>query len=295
MSTLNFPSNPVIGERYTIGSTTWIWTGTAWIKYSDPNKTFENVTATTVTVTTSTNSTSTNSGALVVGGGAGIGGDLWVGGTLYVGGQSVLTTSSFNNQLNAGDDIKITDIGGGVLRFDNTSTLQTVTTRGNSTTNIVYFNAPIQSTSTNTGAVIIGTGGLGVNGDVFVEGRVTSESLKILDVVFDSTVLSINTTTTATIVDTYLVSEYRSAKYLIQIDEGAGDFARVQFWESVVTVDNSGLVDYDSYSIVGTPGTGFVDIYPVINSGIIKIYITTLDSSPLGSLNVKVLRTGIAR
>ncbi len=31
MSTLNFPSNPTIGQTHTVGSRTYTWNGTAWV------------------------------------------------------------------------------------------------------------------------------------------------------------------------------------------------------------------------------------------------------------------------
>ena len=94
MALLNFPANPQVGDKYTIGTITWQWTGAAWIKYNDPNKTFGEVTSTNLTITTSTNSTSTTTGALIVTGGVGIGGNLYVGGNLIGPGAAALSTST---------------------------------------------------------------------------------------------------------------------------------------------------------------------------------------------------------
>lgn len=242
-------------------------------------------------------STGTDSGSLVVTGGAGIGGDLHVGGQLYVNEQLILTTSSFINSVNSGDDITITDTGGGVLQFDNTSTLQSVTNRGSTTTNVVHFDAPVESTSTNSGAVIVGGGGLAVNGNIYAQGRVNSESLRILGTTLSSIVLSVNTATTSTLIDSYLANECRSAKYLIQVDEGTGTNSRMQLWESIMIVDNQGIVSYSNYAKASNTGTGFIDIYPVFNVGedSVEVYIATMDNSSLGELNIKMLKTTISQ
>ena len=107
MALLNFPSNPSTGDLHTVGTTTWQWSGTAWIKAPNPSTTFGFVTATNVTITSSTNAISTTSGALIVAGGVGIGGDLWLGGDLYAQGQVVITTATFADGILSGDDIKI--------------------------------------------------------------------------------------------------------------------------------------------------------------------------------------------
>jgi hypothetical protein len=168
--------------------------------------------------------TSTTTGDLIVKGGVGIGGDLWLGGILYSSGAPVLTTASFSISAQDGQDIDIVDLGGGILTFNNISTLQSVTGRGNSTTNVVVFNNTTNSTSTNSGAVLI-KGGLGVGG------RINSESISIADNVFDSTVTLISSTSSWTTIDNFLFSQYRSAKYLIQIDEGYLTDAKCQITE----------------------------------------------------------------
>jgi hypothetical protein len=85
MALLNFPPNPSLGDTWTIGSTTWQWTGYAWVKYN-PIQAGTNITTITniVTITTTTNSTGTTTGALVVSGGVGVGGNLYVGGSAYI-------------------------------------------------------------------------------------------------------------------------------------------------------------------------------------------------------------------
>jgi hypothetical protein len=111
-----------------------------------------------IRIENATNSTSSDSGALTVGGGVGIAQDLWVGGDIYVGGATVVTTSSFETNIN--------------------ETLQSVTNRGNTTTNIIRVANTTSSTSSDTGALTVG-GGVGIGGDLhignqlFVEGAAT--------------------------------------------------------------------------------------------------------------------------
>lgn len=239
----------------------------------------------TLAVTSTTNSLGTNSGALTVTGGVGIGGDLWVGGQFFAGGGLVLTTASFNNSFSAGDDISLTPVTTGSSTFliiGNISTLQSVTGRGATTTNIVTFANTSQSTSTNTGAVLI-TGGLGVGK------RVTAESLRIADAVLDSTQTLVNTTA-STVIDTYSLNEFRSAKYLIQIDEGIGAGADFELREILLVADNDGNVWATEYGVVTSNGD--LGTFEAEISGTdVKLYFT-----PYAATNktVKVLRTGMA-
>jgi hypothetical protein len=252
MALLNFPSNPQIGDTYTIGTNTWTWNGAAWIKTTSSTANLSTLTATVIYVsnlyvTSSTSATSTTTGALVVTGGVGIGGDLYVGGTFYVGGDAVLTTSSFAYSINEGTDIEIslsTSTEG--LIFNNISTLQSVTTRGNSTTNIINLLNDTQSVSTDSGALVV-SGGLGVGK------RINCESLRLADAIFDSTTLSINMNSTY-IIDSYSLDEYRAAKYLVQIDEGTGTSAQYQMNEILLIANNAGVIGLTEYGIVSTNG-----------------------------------------
>jgi hypothetical protein len=245
---LNFPPSPSIGQSYTVGSKTYSWSGAAWLVTSTSQ------TLKSLTVTTSTNATSTNSGAVQVVGGIGIGGDLWIGGTIYAGNVPVLTTSSLNASVFGGNDITISSTGTtstSFLRFDNTSTLQTVTNRGFTTTNRVFISNTTESTTTNTGALVV-SGGIGVGK------RVNCESLRIADSIFDSTLVTVSNTA-ATLVDSFLSTEFRSAKYFIQISSGGGaghtlSTATFQAVELILITDNVGTVYATEYGLVSTGG-----------------------------------------
>jgi hypothetical protein len=334
MALLNFPPDPNPGDRYTIGTITWQWTGTAWIKFNDPNKVFGEVTSTQVIVTSTANSISTQSGALQVAGGVGIGGDLyvagtivgpgatalstatdslrrgstgsvvyqiapgltgfidigatgtflisdgttstfgstitntvnafstdtgalvisggvgigkdlWVGGDFYVQGQRVVTSSTFGAFVSAGTDIRISfATGTNAIIISDIATLQSVTGRGSTTTNRVFFTNGQDSTSTSTGAVVV-RGGIGVSG------QITSERLRITDTIFDSTKTPVNTVI-ATPVDSYALTSFRAAKYLIQIDEGTGTNAHFESREIMLLANNTGSVYMVEYALLST-------------------------------------------
>jgi hypothetical protein len=104
----------------------------------------------------------------VVDGDAGVGGNLYIQGDFYASGKAVLTTSTLGGSLNQGQDITITtNTATGEITWDNVSTLQSVTGRGNTTTNRVLFLNTSNSTSTTTGAITV-AGGIGVAKDVYV-------------------------------------------------------------------------------------------------------------------------------
>lgn len=75
MADLNFPSNPQVGDTYTIGNRTWIWNGNGWQIQSSITS-LDPFTAVRGIFTTSTLAITTASGALQIRGGVGIGGNL---------------------------------------------------------------------------------------------------------------------------------------------------------------------------------------------------------------------------
>jgi hypothetical protein len=282
---LNFPPTPAEGDLWVVGSRTYRWSGFAWLVVAVAIDA-SHIVASTVQVTTSTNSTSTTSGALIVAGGVAIGGDLYLGGTLYSGGAYVLTTASFNNTPSDGTDIDIVDIGGGVLTFNNISTLETVTSRGSTSSRVINLTNITNSTSTQSGALIV-AGGIGAGG------RVTSESVRIADTVFDSTMVTTNSPVQIEI-DTFSLSQYRSAKYFIQIDEGTTSTAKVHAVEMLLIANNTGTSRAVEYGIIapwGELGAFSSDVTVVGDENIVTLYFTPIDSI---DKTVKVLRTSMS-
>jgi hypothetical protein len=289
---LNFPPNPNPGDKWTVGTKTYQWSGSAWLV-----STQNNLSSGIITVTSSTNATSTTTGALIITGGLGMGGDLWIGGTIYSGSLPVLTTASLGGTVFGGTDITITSTGTtgtSYLRFDDTSTLQTVTDRGHTTTNLMVFSNATESTSTNTGALIV-VGGIGVGK------RVNCESLRIQDSVFDSTLVQVNTTA-STIIDSYLLAEFRSAKYFVQIASGGGvnhtlTTATFQSVELILVADNTGAVYATEYGLVVTGGVavgsslGTFQAELSLVDNAVRLY---FNPSSATNKTIKVLRTGMA-
>ena len=285
---LGFPTDPEIGDTYVIGTTTYIWNGDAWIVQSSGAVTISTLTVETLIVTTTTNiNTGLGyiNGGLQVYGGAWIDKDLFVGGVLYSSGQQVLTSSSFAGAVLGGIDIDIVSSTSGtdaVLTWNNVSTLQTVTGRGNTTNRPVFFTTSTESTATTNGAVVI-TGGLGVGK------RINCESLRISDAVFDSTQTLVNTTAT-TAIDTYSTTQFRSAKYLIQIDEGIGATADFELREILLVADNNGRVWATEYGVVTSNGDLGTFAAEISGSDVI-LYFTAYAAT---DKTIKVLRTGMA-
>jgi len=128
----------------------------------------------TLTLAGTTQATSSTSGALQVRGGVGITKDVWVDGDIYTKSQKVITTATVNNWANqtaiyAGTDTAVSTATGNITVWS-TSTLQSITNRGAETTNITRFTNTTDSTSTNSGALIV-TGGVGINLGLFVAGN----------------------------------------------------------------------------------------------------------------------------
>lgn len=252
MATLNFPPNPVPGQTYTIGTNTWTWNGTAWIK-SFP-----------VVISTGTQSTSTTSGAIIVDGGIGVGGSINIGTTSTIAGAEIITTATFKNFIN----------------------LQTVTDAGNSTTNVIHILNTSSATSTGTGALI-------VDGGISVAQRVFCESVQIADAVMDSGKVLINTTAT-TVVDSYSMMNFRSSKYLIQIEEdplSLGDTADFQFIEILLLVNNEGDVFATEYGVLSSNGELGEFAADVQIDNIVRLYFTAYYAS---NKTLKILRTAMS-
>lgn len=257
MSLLNFPTSPVVGQTHTIGSNTWIWNGTAWIKYTSSPES-------PIIINTGTSSTSTNTGAIVVDGGIGVSGSINVGTTSTINGAEIITTATYQNFIN----------------------LQTVTDAGNSTTNAIHILNTTSSAGTGTGALI-------VDGGISVAERVFCESVQIADAVMDSGKVHINTTST-TVIDAYSMLEFRSAKYLIQIEEASlapGDPADFQFIEIMLLVNNEGDVFATEYGVLSSNGELGIFAADVQIDNYVRLYFTPYYAS---NKTLKILRTAMS-
>jgi hypothetical protein len=131
-----------------------------------------------ISITSTATSTGTNTGALTVAGGVGIGGSLYVANTSFVSGAQILTTATLPSfgvtGINVGTDTAITSSTGAITIW-NTSTLQSITNRGATTTNVISITNTASSTGTNTGALTV-AGGLGIGGNLWIGSTIASTS-----------------------------------------------------------------------------------------------------------------------
>ena len=142
-----------------------------------------------VSMSAGTTSTGITTGTLVVTGGVGISGDLYIGSQAYVNNAIVLTTATIGafgvSSIIAGTDTVVTS-STGIVSIWNTSTLQSITNRGASTTNVISITNNSIATTTATGALRV-TGGVGIGGRLYVGDRT----------IITSTTTSVSTTTGA--------------------------------------------------------------------------------------------------
>lgn len=138
-------------------------------------------------------STSTGTGALIVNGGAGFNGDIHAH-NIFANNAEVLTTGTIGSydkivhSIIPGTDISV-DTTTNVVTISATSTLQSVTDRGSSTTNLIEILNVTSATSTSTGALIV-AGGVGIAGDTYIGGNL------IVDGTINATITGIISTAT---------------------------------------------------------------------------------------------------
>ena len=119
-------------------------------------------------------SSSTSTGAVTIAGGLGVGGNIY-GTAIYDNGVRVLTSATIGSfgisSITAGTDTAVSGSTGAVTIW-NTSTLQTITSRGATTNVAVSFTNATASTGSTTGAVTV-SGGVGVGQNLNVAGQLT--------------------------------------------------------------------------------------------------------------------------
>jgi len=268
-----------------VNETVTIWNTATLQIVTNQGSTTTNV----ITIQNSSTASGVGTGALIVTGGASIGGDLWLGGTIYSAGVPVITTSSLGQAIYAGTDIYISSTGSsGILVINDISTLQTVTERGSTTTNTVNFANTVTFTSTAT-SINSGTGAVVIAGGLGVGGRINSESVQIADAIFDSGLVLVNTTDTV-VVDRYSINDFRSSKYLIQIDEGSGPSASFEVIEILLLVDNAGTVYATEYAVVTSSGELGEFAADVQGDNLVRLYFTAYQAS---NKVIKILRTAM--
>jgi hypothetical protein len=144
-----------------------------------------------ISILNTVSSTSTDTGALTVVGGVGVGGAVYAGavydssnrvvtsvvasGSTYIGIVNLISTGTSTSfevvnlgvqTLTAGTDTVVSSNTGTILVW-NTSTLESISSRGSTTTNAIHITNATPSTSTTTGALIV-NGGVGIGGALYV-------------------------------------------------------------------------------------------------------------------------------
>jgi hypothetical protein len=146
-----------------------------------------------------------------------------------------------------------------------------------------------QSTATTNGALLVG-GGAGIALDLNVGGQVSANQVKIADAIITSNANTVNTTTLDLIVvDTYSLSNYRSADYLVQIesDTGLNDSFQIS---KLLLIANSSTASVSEYGVTYTNGA--LGTWSAIVTGGTTV---SLEFNPSTATNMifNVLRTGI--
>ena len=239
-----------------------------------------NASISTVAILSIVSATSTSTGALTIQGGVGIGGNLYVGGTFYAGGQAVLTTSSFASSVNGGTDIQIVTSSSGALIFNDTSTLQTVTSRGSITNNAVQITNNTVSTSTNSGALTI-SGGVGIGGNVHIGGAMSiTNTLTIVGpLIVDSSAEIVNSPYifvdgSAVAVDSFPTSAYRAVNYFVSVNNVGNN----QYQATNILLIQDGVSASIEQTSVFSNGSNVVTFTATVISNVVILYATGANS-----------------
>jgi hypothetical protein len=218
-----------------------------------------------IIVNSTASSTSTTTGALTVIGGVGIRGDVYVGGNIYSRSYEVITTATINDYANqtiitAGTDTAINTSTGNITIW-NTGTLQSVSDRGNSTTNIIVINNDTSATSTITGAFHI-VGGAGVGGDIYVGGALHAATTSYVN---NSKILVAQDLETVTFTATYITNDPTSQTGLAAIANTTTVYGTYNFG---TVGDISTINDYNT-----STNTGFYSINDAAGAPAYIVYI----------------------
>jgi hypothetical protein len=236
-----------------------------------------------------TSATSTATGALTVAGGVGIGGDVYAG-NIYSNGSVVLTEVSLGqygvSKLLAGTDTAVSTASG-VVTVWNTSNLQTITNRGNSTTNAISITNTTNATNSTTGALIV-SGGVGIQKDLFVGGN----AIIYGSVTFTGTATNVLTTNTV-FTDNILELHKPSTGVEWTVNDGKDIGIRFHYYNTIGTnsflgrANDTGYLEWYSQGIEN-PGSTFTGTYGVFKTGEVRLVGTnTAISTTTGALTVQ--------
>jgi hypothetical protein len=226
------------------------------------------------TVTNTTNATSTNTGALQVQGGVGVANSVWIGNALRVIGASTL------NNLSAA-----------------VTTATQLTVNGTaSVSGIVFANDASNSNAVNNGSIQT-LGGIGVAKDIFAGGTITAGATQaattgtVVNGFFTNNTLiasftsNVITGTAPVNLDFWSATNYRSARYFVQITDGANVHI------SEISLFHDGVKAYiNEYGIATNNGQrGSFDA--TLSAGNITVNFTPTSAT---AMTIKMVRTTIS-
>ena len=253
------------------------------------------VTNNQVSLTNATASTDTNTGALIVNGGVGVGGALHVGSTSYVAGAEIITTATLAalgvQSIRAGTDTAISSTTGTITIW-NTGTLQSITSRGNTTNQTISITNGTVAVNTTTAALTV-SGGIGAQNAYFSSLYVTQNTTFGGNVTFNGSatyVSSTNTVYTDNIIDLHVPPGGIGTPWTYTDLKDIG----FQFHYYANSTDtNAALVlaqdtGYLEWYNSGTQGLStFVGTYGTIKAGSLRLVDTTsATSTTTGALQV---------
>jgi hypothetical protein len=280
MATLNFPTSPSVNQTYTIGDQTWIWTGSAWIKLTSSPQT-------PIVINTITNSTSTITGSIVIGGGLGVGGSVNIGQTSTIAGAQIITTATLNNYVNqpviaAGTGTAVSSYVSSATEYIliwSTATLQDVTDRGTTTTNVVRVANTTNATSTVSGALVV-SGGAAIGGDLWLGGTLYSGGLPVITTssLIESIAAGPDILVTATqglLTGTIAIIISNTSTLQTVTGRGSTTTNQVTFGNTVHVTDTTESVSSSTGAVIISGGLG---VAKRINSESLQIADTIMDS-----------------
>lgn len=168
---------------------------------------------------------------------------------------------------------------GGIFVYDNAIVGTELSVLGSGTSTFatsVKIQNTTQSISSQTGSLVV-EGGLSVKKRIRLPQAVMESSQTLVS------------TTASTIIDTFQNTEFRSAEYLIQIDEGIGASSDFELRKILLIADNAGAVWATEFGVV-TSGSYLGNFTAAYTGTTVSLYFTAFSTS---SKTVKVFRTGI--
>jgi len=259
----------------------------------NPNSTFTGTYGTfktgNIKLVDGTDAVNTVSGALTVVGGAGIGGNLWVGGSVFASGSTVVTTATLATYgvtaITAGTDTAVSSSTGLVVVW-NTSNLQSVTNRGNSTTNPITVNNTLTvNQAVNAGSLEITNSAVFHNGLTAETTSTFNKTVIVGSSALETSVTNINTAD-PTSIDSFDTTLYRSARCVVQISDVTNGF--YQLVEVVLMHDDYGQVYKSEYGIINT-GIPLGEFTTSLIGTTVSLYFTAYNASNITSNVVKTL------